>query len=189
VRDKFESGNKLYYRFDNKDLRFISLDTESALYDTTSPQYVWLERELQLARKENKIVIPFFHEAIFSVGTHAGENRKLRSVLHPLFKAYGVKIVFQGHDHLYYRTQRDNITYVVTGGGGAPLYAINSKLLEKGDVAFRVHHFCFAEVFPDRIDITVFAMTTAAAGRNKASMDKASLERIDEFSIPLTAQQ
>jgi acid phosphatase type 7 len=178
VRDKFESGNKLYYRFDSGNLRFIALDTASPLADTASPQYLWLEQELQLAKKENKFVVPFFHEAIFSVGTHAGENRKLRSVLHPLFKAYGVKVVFQGHDHLYYRTRRDDITYVVTGGGGAPLYAVRPELMEKGDVARSIHHFCLAQVFPDRIEVSVFARTTQAAGMNK----------IDEFSIPLGGQ-
>ncbi len=176
-RDKFESGNKLYYRFDRNDLRFISLDTESKLDETTSPQYRWLEQELQLAKKENKIVIPFFHEAIFSVGRHAGENRKLRSVLHPLFKAYGVKLVFQGHDHLYYRTVRDNITYVVTGGGGAPLYDIDASLMEKGDVARRLHHFCVAEVFSDHIDVRVFGKTP----------DSSSMNKIDEFSVAFTS--
>lgn len=183
VRDKFESGNKLYYRFDSENLRFIALDTESPLSGTTSPQYVWLEQELKLAKKENKIAIPFFHEAIFSVGPHAGENRKLRSVLHPLFKAYGVKIVFQGHDHLYYRTRRDNITYVVSGGGGAPLYPVNTDLLEKGDVALMLHHFCLAEVFPDRIDVKVFARMTEAGSTDM------NMKQIDGFSIPLVGQQ
>ena len=175
VRDKFDSGNKLYYRFDSGNLRFISLDTASPLADTASRQYLWLEQELQRAKKENKIVVPFFHEAIFSVGTHAGENRKLRSVLHPLFQAYGVKLVFQGHDHLYYRTQRDNITYVVTGGGGAPLYAVRPELMEKGDVARSIHHFCLAQVFPDRIEVSVFARSSELGAANK----------IDEFSVPL----
>jgi hypothetical protein len=46
----------------------------------------------------------------------------LRPLLDSLFQKHGVKLVFQGHDHLYYRTVRSGITYVVTGGGGAPLY-------------------------------------------------------------------
>ena len=131
VRDKFDSGNKLYYRFDHQGLRFICLDTESAL-GITSRQYLWLEGELEKAQKDGKMVVPFFHEAIFSVGNHASQNYALRAVLHPLFLKYGVKIVFQGHDHLYYRTMRDGITYIVTGGGGAPLYDIRPGFLDKG---------------------------------------------------------
>lgn len=168
VRERFESGNKLYYRFDVKNLRFISLDTESPL-GVESDQYKWLEGELQQAIKDGKNVIPFFHEAIFSVGRH-GSNEHLRSLLHPLFRKYGVKLVFQGHDHLYYRTSRDDITYVVTGGGGAPLYEIHPKLMIKGDVAKKLHHFCVAEVFSDRIDVRVLTP---------------NMKKIDEFSVVL----
>lgn len=169
VREKFESGNKLYYRFDVKNLRFISLDTESPL-GVESDQYKWLEGELQQAIKDGKNVIPFFHEAIFSVGRH-GSNERLQSLLHPLFKKYGVKLVFQGHDHLYYRTSRDDITYIVTGGGGAPLYEIHPELMIKGDVAKELHHFCIAEVFPDRIDVKVLTP---------------DMKKIDEFSVALS---
>ncbi|MGC2697603.1 MAG: metallophosphoesterase [Candidatus Angelobacter sp.] len=174
VRDKVDSGNKLYYRFDRKALRFICLDTETAINEK-SPQYHWLESELQQAKLDGKIVVPFFHEAIFSAGKHAGENRALRSVLHPLFIKYGVKVVFQGHDHLYYRTSRDSITYVVTGGGGAPLYDIQPGLLISGDVAKKLHHFCIADVFSDRIDVRVLAKIPGESGTMK----------IDEFSVAL----
>lgn len=176
VRDIFDSGNKLYYRFDRQGLRFICLDTESAINEE-SAQYHWLEGELKHAQKDGKFVVPFFHEAIFSVGNHAGENRALRSVLHPLFMQYGVKIVFQGHDHLYYRTLRDNITYVVTGGGGAPLYDIHPGLLINGDVAKKIHHFCVADVFSDRIHIRVLASVPGKPGTIK----------IDEFSLALNS--
>ena len=44
-------------------------------------------------------------------------------------------LVFCGHDHLYYRTTRDGVTYVVTGGGGAPPYRPeNSQIAIPGDV-------------------------------------------------------
>jgi hypothetical protein len=40
----------------------------------------------------------------------------------PLFTRYQVDLVFSGHDHNYERSIVDNVTYVVTGGGGSPLY-------------------------------------------------------------------
>jgi acid phosphatase type 7 len=104
------SGNIFYYRFDIQNLRFLALDTESDL-SVKSGQYKWLEKELKDARTENKFVVPFFHQAIFSVGDRHGSNVLLQSILHPLFKQYGVRLVFQGHDHIYYRTTRDGIVY------------------------------------------------------------------------------
>ena len=35
-----------------------------------------------------------------------------------------VSFVFSGHDHLYQRGEVDGLKYVVSGGGGAPLYSV-----------------------------------------------------------------
>jgi hypothetical protein len=40
----------------------------------------------------------------------------------PLFDKYGVDVAFAGHDHNYQRNEVGSVTYLVTGGGGAPLY-------------------------------------------------------------------
>jgi acid phosphatase type 7 len=169
-----QSGNTFYYRFDVQNLRFLALDTESDL-SIHSDQYQWLEKELKEAATENKFVIPFFHEAIFSVGSRHGSNMRLQAVLHPLFRHYGVKLVFQGHDHIYYRTTRDGIVYVVTGGGGAPLYGVVSSKLQAGDVAKRIHHFCVADLFADEIRVSVYGL-----GRKGSR-----LTTIDNFVVPL----
>ena len=168
------SGNIFYYRFDIQNLRFLALDTESDL-SVKSVQYKWLEKELKDARTENKFVVPFFHQAIFSVGDRHGSNVLLQSILHPLFKQYGVRLVFQGHDHIYYRTTRDGIAYLVTGGGGAPLYHIVASELQTGDVAKRLHHFCVADLFHDEIKITVYAV----------SRKDARITVIDKFVVPI----
>lgn len=168
------SGDTFYYRFDLQNLRFLALDTESDL-STGSDQYQWLEKELKEAKSDNKFVIPFFHEAIFSAGSRHGSNMRLQAVLHPLFKQYGVKLVFQGHDHIYYRTTRDGIVYVVSGGGGAPLYGIASSRLQPGDVARRIHHFCVADLFPDEIRVNVYALGRRGTG----------LKTIDDFVVPV----
>jgi acid phosphatase type 7 len=127
------------------------------------------------ARGESRCVIPFFHKAIFSVGDRHGSDMKLQPVLHPLFKQHGVRLVFQGHDHLYYRTTRDGIVYVVTGGGGAPLYHIVSSELQPGDIAKRLHHFCVADLFQDEIKVTVYAVARKRAG----------VRAIDNFVVSL----
>jgi len=60
--------------------------------------------------------------------------------LHQLFTQYGVDIVFSGHEHQYYIYQKDSIAYVVTGGGGAPIYT--------GSIGETYHHYLLVELLP-----------------------------------------
>lgn len=165
VAEPFQSGTKLYYRFDVGDIRFIALDTETLnpknkKSQAFKDQFNWLQSELQQGMNDHKFMIPFFHVAVYSIGSH-GSDKELRKVLEPLFKQYGVKLVFQGHDHNYYRTQRDNITYVVSGGGGAPLYPFkHQKEAIAGDIMKQEHHFCVCDVYPDKVIVTVFSNTS-----------------------------
>ena len=167
------SGNKLYYSFEKGNLHFISIDTQQAL-DPASTQGRWLEADLARARSEGKFIVPFFHKAIYSTGPHADESDvvALQAILHPLFKKYEVRLAFEGHDHIYYRTVRDGITYVVTGGGGAPLYdGEHPELGVPGDVFEKVNHFCVADVYPDRVEVTAY---------------RRDLSQLDRFEVKTT---
>jgi hypothetical protein len=44
----------------------------------------------------------------------------------PLLEKYKVAAGFFGHDHTYQHYLKDGIHYVTSGGGGAPLYDVNS---------------------------------------------------------------
>jgi 3',5'-cyclic AMP phosphodiesterase CpdA len=166
------SGNKLYYSFEKGNVHFVSIDTQQPL-EAGSAEYVWLDDDLAKAHVAGRFLVPFFHKAIFSIGPHSLESdvRALRPILHPLFRKHGVTLVFEGHDHLYYRTRRDGITYVVTGGGGAPLYG---RVAAPGpeDVYEKVHHFCVADVAPDRVTVTAY---------------RRDLSQLDRFEVPILA--
>ena len=63
----------------------------------------------------------YFHHPFYSSGWE-GSSPWLRGPWEPLFKQYGVNVVFNGHDHDYERiSPQGGITYCVTGGGGAYL--------------------------------------------------------------------
>ncbi len=136
VPNTFDSGdktNKLYYAFTRHRNRFIIVDSMEP-YEPGSGQYVWLERELARSQKAAVSTFVMFHEGPFSVGPH-GPTPKAQRYLHPLFVRYHPRAVFCGHDHLYYRTTRDGVTYIVTGGGGAPPYRPeNAQVAIPGDV-------------------------------------------------------
>ena len=135
VPGTFDSGdkvNRLYYAFTRHNNRFIIVDSMEP-YDPGSVQYVWLERELARSKAFVSTFV-MFHEGPFSVGPH-GPTLDAQKYLHPLFVKYHPRAVFCGHDHLYYRTKRDGVTYIVTGGGGAPPYRPeNAQIAIPGDV-------------------------------------------------------
>jgi hypothetical protein len=49
-------------------------------------------------------------------------GRAVTEELIRMFATYKVDYVFAGHIHGYARSVRDGVTYIVTAGGGAPLY-------------------------------------------------------------------
>jgi hypothetical protein len=50
-----------------------------------------------------------------------------RDELHRLFSKTGVKAVVAADDHRYDRREKDKILYLITGGGGAPIYALKDR--------------------------------------------------------------
>lgn len=136
VTEPFDSGdsaNKLFYAFTRHRNRFIIVDSMQD-YDPNSRQYAWLVGELARAQKTAVNTFVMFHEGPFSIGPH-GSTPEAQQYLHPLFVKYKPRAVFCGHDHLYYRTLRGGVTYIVTGGGGAPPYRPeNKQIAVPGDV-------------------------------------------------------
>lgn len=142
VREPYDSGNGYHYAFTRHHNRFLIVDSFED-YTPGSEQYQWLERELAKSRKTAVNTWVMFHEAPFSVGPHATEEgaAQAQKYLHPLFVKYHPRAVICGHDHLYYRTRRDGVNYIVTGGGGAPLYPpVNKNLAIPGDVYYSDYH-------------------------------------------------
>jgi hypothetical protein len=108
-------------------VRFFFLD---AMHDWGSgEERQWLERELALADAEPSLVwrIVVAHAGPWSVGPH-GPNEKLVSGHVPeLLAEHKVDLFLSGHDHLYARGDASPTKYIVSGGGGAPLYSVVSQ--------------------------------------------------------------
>jgi predicted phosphodiesterase len=131
-------GNKRYYSFWYGDVFFVCLNTNEA-FDKYSQQHAWLLTQLEEAKEKNPaFVIVYFHHPPYSYGTH-GDHIYLKQHLVPVFENYKVDLVLNGHDHGYQRIERNGVTYIVTAGGGAPLYEIGS-----GDgliASAKAHHY------------------------------------------------
>ncbi len=122
-------GREYYYAFSFGPARFLVLDSELP-YEKGSPQRAFAESVLTSWRISPDI--PSFavlHAPPYSSRKH-GSDLSVRTELCPLFEWAGISIVFSGHDHGYEVTwplkagRRDlsGTVYLVTAGGGAPLY-------------------------------------------------------------------
>lgn len=132
--------NEEYYSFEYGNIFFIVLNTEdiSSYYI----QRVYLDQKLnQVAQDSTKWIIVYFHQPPYSAGGH-GSNLLVRQAWCDVLENYQVPLVFNGHNHFYQRTTPINgVRYIITGGGGAPLYDPDST----GWIAYseKCYHFCF----------------------------------------------
>ncbi len=131
-------GNERFFTVKELNINFIILDNTSDMSEN-SEQYKFLVDELKKIDK-TKINVIIMHYPVFNSGRHSGHN-ELKNLLHPLFKEYGIDIVFSGHDHNYEKLYKDGVYYIITGGGGAPLYDLKKK--DENSLLFiKEYHFC-----------------------------------------------
>ncbi len=120
-----DGGNGHYYSFDYGNLHVAVVDTQED-FAPGSDQYTWLNDDLSDAAGDPDIdhLHVAGHWPAYSSGAHGladhDEWGQVRDYLQPLFEQYGVDIYWCGHDHHYERAEVNGITYIVTGGGGAP---------------------------------------------------------------------
>ncbi|MGA3242867.1 MAG: hypothetical protein ABSG03_42035 [Bryobacteraceae bacterium] len=58
-----------------------------------------------------------------AVASRHNANKEMTALI-PLFEKYRVTAAFFGHDHNHQHYLKNDIHYVITGGGGAPLYDV-----------------------------------------------------------------
>jgi len=149
-------GNERWYSYDlGPDIHIICLDCYSSPYGS---QRDWLESDL-INHSSALWKIAIFHEPPFDSDTH-GDWAPAKTYWVPLFDKYHVDIVLSGHNHNYMRSKPINYTastttpqpmynngtmYVVSGGWGAPLYAVGTHWYTL--YAVSKYHFCLVDVF------------------------------------------
>ncbi len=118
------------YWFDYAAARIAVIDStlpEETLAKAVAP---WLKEVFGASSATWKFAV--MHHPPYTCGGHAADVRIQRAIV-PALEEAGVDLVFSGHDHLYERmfplrggqvtSDKSGITYIVTGAGGAKLYA------------------------------------------------------------------
>jgi len=84
----------------------------------------WLEDDLQSHQAADFRFVTAHHPPYTAVASRQGDNKHMTALV-PMFEKYHVSAAFFGHDHNYQHYLNNGIHYVVTGGGGAPLYDVS----------------------------------------------------------------
>jgi hypothetical protein len=152
ARSEEEEGAKprLYSSFRWAGTRFFLLDAMEVFDE--GPERAWLDDELTRADAEPGLEwrIVVMHHSPWSAGPHGGNARALAGGLPALFSRHHVDLLVAGHDHIYERGFASGLRYLVSGGGGAPLYPVDHPLASTRKVE-SVHHFVEVTVQPGAV--------------------------------------
>jgi len=153
--DRFKFlDNRRWYSFTYGNSLFLILDSNTN-HSEGSMQYNWLVDKLN--DTSSKFVFISLHHPPHTKSTAhpiRNEEKKLADLLESYSSTGLVKpdIIFSGHCHNYERYVSNNISYVVTGGGGAQQYKVirdpDDFYNELGDT----YHYTKITVFEDRLD-------------------------------------
>lgn len=144
--------NAAYYSLNYGPVRVIALDSNEE-WDAASPQLAWL-RETLAQETDARFTFVVLHHAPLSSGPHGGHEGMQENGVVELMRDAGVDLVFSGHDHMYERGDRDGYKYIVSGGGGAPLYYPNNRI--EGQFAFvPAYHYLRVDLVGDEVQIAV----------------------------------
>jgi 3',5'-cyclic AMP phosphodiesterase CpdA len=154
-----------YYSIDADGIVWVILNSNLKLAPG-SEQYNWLVSVLERNFDRTKVVV--MHHTVYSSGPH-GDEKGFNLLLPPLFSRYGVSAVLSGHDHIYERSVRDSIQYVVFGGGGFKLY--NQESSNAYSLVFRKAHG--------------FLLLNPEQGEMKATAYDIDGKVIDSFNFPI----
>jgi hypothetical protein len=111
----------LYGSFRWGSARFFLLN---AFEDWGVKERSWLEAELLRSDGESGVAWRFVvvHHSPWSSGHHGDDVKMLMAGVPDLLVRHHVDLVLAGHDHIYERGENRGLKYIVSGGGGAPLY-------------------------------------------------------------------
>jgi phosphatidylserine/phosphatidylglycerophosphate/cardiolipin synthase-like enzyme len=165
-----------YYSFDYGPMHVIVLDTELAFQDPArqAVQLAWAESDLAATSQPWKIAL--YHRSPYSAGGEHGSDLPVRAAFAPLFDKYNVQLSLSAHEHDYERTvplradvaDPTGTTYVVSGGGGAPLYPSGTGTWTAFSTS--VPHYL-------RGTVSDCVLHLEAVGANGAGFDQVTLQR------------
>jgi hypothetical protein len=150
---EFFDAAKPYYSFDwgqahfsvlNSDIGNVAPD-QAAKDSFWSEQVKWLEQDLANSQKADFRFVTAHHPPMTAVTRRQGDNPHMTALM-PLFEKEHVTAALFGHDHNYQHYLKNGVHYVVSGGGGAPLYDVDKPPAEITQKVMSVENFVTVKV-------------------------------------------
>ena len=147
-----------WYTFVYGDARFIAIDDFSKAVDPRSDVHKAVAKTIR--ESKDKYLFVLSHYPLLANGYHGEGDPKtgkpsargrlaLWENLMPLFEKHKVTAYFAAHSHFYERSEKDSVTYIVCGGGGAGLPKVTPGLYHPfSKAAARCFHYCRITVGP-----------------------------------------
>ncbi|MBF0552377.1 MAG: metallophosphoesterase family protein, partial [Deltaproteobacteria bacterium] len=163
--DRYLDPRHFYYSTDYGPAHFAIVDTwtyDPAIWNSSNPkidaaQLDWLKQDLQASSKPWKIVS--LHYPIWDCQT---DNEEIQIQLCPIIEKSGIKLVIQGHNHYYCRSEVNGVTYLTLGGGGAELdNPTPVRPLSYVKTYKEAHHFARCDIKGNTMAVTVIDDTGA----------------------------
>jgi 3',5'-cyclic AMP phosphodiesterase CpdA len=132
-----------HYSFDRGPVHFTLADSHNG--GINAAELAWLREDLSATGQPVKMVFlhhpPFDPDGTDHIMAYGNET------FMDLMAEKAVDYVFAGHIHAYAREERDGVEYVITGGGGAPLYG--------KDHPQSFHHFLQVTVQGEEVTVEI----------------------------------
>lgn len=143
---------RLWLALERRGVQFLLLDSYAPL-GPDDEQRRWLVAQLENRPAGTLFTVVVMHEPVFSSGPHGPMKRA--DEMAKLFEENGVDLVFAGHDHDYEHSICRGVHYVVTGGGGAPLYSPfrDNQFSKRFE---REHHYVALSIDGDALAVEAF---------------------------------
>ncbi len=152
-------GREEFYSFNYGPVHFVALHTCVEDYGGSLDEQVeWLRNDL-IAHSDYpwKIVVQHRPAYSSSVRNYNGDYEDIVSMLVPIYEDYGVDMVIAGHDHWYERLEKNDVSYVVAGSSGAPLYSlISAYAIPESIIAESVYHAIYLETYENQLAFQAF---------------------------------
>lgn len=122
-----ESTKQGYYFIDVGPARLIVLNSniDRMNEDEQKAQTAWLKETLASSQFAGKSVVVTYHHPAFATGIAnifmPAPPRYIKKHWLPLFKQFSVKLVLNGHEHVYDRLTIDNIRFLNAGPAGGTI--------------------------------------------------------------------
>src|SRR5437588_285492 len=121
-----------YYAFNWGNAHFDVLDSDigsvspsQIARDTQWEEHTrWLEEDLAANQNADFRFVGAHHPPYTAVKSRQRDNSHMKALV-PMFEKYRVSAGLFGHDHNYQHYLKNGIHYIVSGGGGAPLYDVD----------------------------------------------------------------